>query len=70
MRCHICNADSDFVVDEGDGHFSPCSECQTVIYDTVTSYDDQPSDDEDDDVIILDDNAGDDLLVRENFYGC
>lgn len=69
MRCHICNSDSDSVVDEGNGHFSPCSECQTVIYDTVTSYDDSPEDDEDD-VTILDDNAGDDLLVRENFYGC
>lgn len=42
MRCHICDADSDTVVLEGCG-FSPCAECQAVIYETLQGYHDIPT---------------------------
>lgn len=40
MHCHICDADSDTVVLEH-GEFSPCAECQAVIFDCLQGYPDQ-----------------------------
>lgn len=40
MRCHICNSDTDTVVfDKASKEFTPCSECQTAIFECVSTYD-------------------------------
>lgn len=39
MRCAICNSEDDSITfDKQDGRFSPCRTCQDVIYDCITSY--------------------------------
>lgn len=39
MHCHICDSDSDTVVQEGDS-FSPCSDCQAAIFECLMGYPD------------------------------
>lgn len=44
MRCYICDQDSETVnLDAKTKQFTPCSECQSIIYECVISY--EPDDD-------------------------
>lgn len=55
MHCQICDTDSDSVV-FADGDFTPCFDCQTVIYECVQGYSNLTKSEEDD--ILVDANYG------------
>lgn len=58
MRCHICNADMNEVyVDERDGSFRPCYECEAVVQESLEYWEQQ----EDDDTYILDEDFDEDF---------
>lgn len=42
MHCHICDADSDTVVNEGGSSFTPCGDCQAAIFECLMGYPDIP----------------------------